>query len=99
MEQKKTKKVFNDPFINVLPQLDLHGETADISRVLVKNFIDENYLLGKEKVVIIHGKGTGVLKKVVHETLKESNHVSKYSTDITNDGITIVTLKPLVKNL
>ena len=96
---KKSRKEFNDPFINILPQIDLHGEKADIARVLVKDFIDENYYLGKEKVVIIHGKGLGILRKVVHQTLKENNHVSKFSVYGSNDGITIVTLKPLALNL
>ena len=96
---KKTKKVFNDPFINILPQIDLHGEKADIARVLVTNFVNENFFLGKEKIVVIHGKGTGTLKKVVHDTLKENKYASKYSTYGSNDGITIFTLKPLVKNL
>jgi len=95
----KMKKVINDPFINILPQIDLHGEKADITRVLVSNFIDENYRLGKEKVVVIHGKGKGILKEVVHETLKENKHVSKFYIYGQNDGITIAVLKPLVKKL
>ena len=90
---------FKDPFMNILPKLDLHGEKADISRVLVNDFIQQNYLEGKLKVVIIHGKGTGVLKNMVSQTLKENKFVSKFYIYGLNDGVTVAELKPLVKNL
>ena len=89
----------NDPFISNYPTLDLHGETSDIARALIIDFIEVNYNLGKEKVVIIHGKGKGILKDVVKETLKESKHVNKFYIYGFNDGMTIASLKPLVKNL
>ena len=43
-----------DPFIDFLPQLDVHGFTEDIVMTVVNDFIYENYRLGKEKVVITH---------------------------------------------
>lgn len=89
----------NDPFIASLPTLDLHGESADIARVLILNFIEENYYLGKSKLVIIHGKGTGVLKKVTSDTLKESKYVTKFHIYGLNDGITICYIKPLALKL
>lgn len=88
-----------DLFINSLPRLDLHGETSDIARVLIIKFIEENYYLGKNKVVIIHGKGTGVLKKVTSDTLKESKYVTKFHIYGLNDGITICYIKPLALKL
>ena len=47
----------DDVFINNLPTLDLHGETRDSSRVLVKEFIEDTYVLRNKKVLIIHGVG------------------------------------------
>ena len=52
----------DDVFINNLPTLDLHGETRDSSRVLVKEFIEDNYVLRNKKVLIIHGVGKGIVK-------------------------------------
>ena len=89
----------NDPFINSLPKLDLHGETADIARALIINFIEENYLLGKNKVVIIHGKGKGILKQVTKETLMESKLVTRFHVYGLNDGLTICYIKPLALKL
>ena len=89
----------DDPFINSLPKLDLHGETADIARALIINFIEENYLLGKNKVVIIHGKGKGILKQVTKETLMESKLVTRFHVYGLNDGLTICYIKPLALKL
>ena len=52
-----------DPFIDFLPQLDVHGFTEDIVMTVVNDFIYENYRMGKDKIVIVHGKGLGIFKK------------------------------------
>ena len=46
-----------------------------------------------ERVVIIHGIGTGVLKKTVHEELRKNKLVESFYLDFFNIGTTIVTLK------
>ncbi len=83
----------DDPFIKILPQIDLHGEDSMTSLVLVNEFINDNIKLKNKKIVLIHGKGIGILKKVIHEYLKNDKRVLEYKTDNLNDGITIVTLR------
>ena len=61
--------------------------------MVVNDFIDENLFLKNEMIVIIHGIGTGILKKEVHETLRVNKHVLEYRTDNFNSGCTIVKLK------
>ena len=78
---------------NNLPSLDLHGLDREITAILVNEFISDNYKLGNGKVVIIQGKGTGILKKTVHETFKKNKNVLKYYIDFFNDGTTIVEIK------
>ena len=56
-------------------QLDLHGETRDFARILVKDFIQESYKMGYSEVVIIHGLGEGILKKVVQEAQENFSKV------------------------
>ena len=75
------------------PSLDLHGLDREITRILVNEFINDHYKMGTEKVIIIHGKGMGILRKTVHEVLKNNNYVEKYYLDFFNDGSTIVTIK------
>lgn len=77
---------------NNIPVLDLHGESRDIARVLIKNFIRDNHKLRAQKVMIVHGIGTGIIRKETHDFLKKSKLVSKYYTDMFNAGATIVEL-------
>lgn len=83
---------FEDPFLKILPKLDLHGETRDTIRFLILDFLKVNIILGKEKVQIVHGRHSDILKKATHEILSKCNYVKKYSTYGSNDGVTIVEL-------
>ena len=85
------KKVF-DPFTFYMPHLDLHGETVESSIFLINDFLKDNYKLKNDKIVIIHGRSTGILKKATIDTLKKSKLVKKYNIDPVNDGQTIVEL-------
>lgn len=87
------KEKVNDPFLYNCPILDLHGETYDTSRVLTKLFIDDAIKNKDKKLVIIHGKGLGIVKEAVHTELKFNKYVGNYYTDNFNDGMTIVELK------
>ena len=80
-----------------LPTLDLHGLDSDYSRVLINDFINDQYQLKQEKIVIVHGIGTGILKKTTQETLKRNSLVQEYKIDNFNTGMTIVTLKKNTK--
>ncbi len=83
----------NDPFLYNIPVLDLHGEIEGSSLVLTKLFIEDNVKLKNKKIIIIHGKGKGIIKKVVYEELKSNKNVINFKTDGFNDGMTIVNLK------
>ena len=92
-------KFREDIFIKNYPTLDLHGETSDFVPALVKDFISINNHMGKDKLVIIHGRSSGILKRALHNYLKSDNRVNKYYIYNMNDGITIVELKPKVQFL
>ena len=81
-----------DIFLKRLPFIDLHGYDMDSARVATNDFINENIILKNEKIVIIHGKGMGIVKKSVHEALSKRKEVIKYHTDNQNAGLTIVYL-------
>ena len=82
-----------DIFLKNLPKIDLHGFDTETARVATNDFVEENIQLNNKKIVIVHGKGTGAVKKSVHETLSHKKEVTKYHTDNLNDGCTIVYLK------
>lgn len=81
-----------DIFLDRYPRVDLHGFDRDSARMVVNDFILENVTLGNDTIVIVHGKGMGILKKEVHETLRTNEYVYEYKTDNFNDGCTIVKL-------
>lgn len=76
-----------------LPFIDLHGETREVSRILVNSFIKESIIQRNYKIVVVHGRGTGALKKEVHDLLKHHKAVERFYLDFMNDGCTIVELK------
>ena len=87
------KTVFDDIFVSSLPKLDLHGEIRDSARVLVKEFIEDNYKLKNYKLNIVHGVGKGIIKDEVYKVLKQDKKVEGFHLNHYNSGCTIVYLK------
>lgn len=85
--------MINDIFLSKYPSIDLHGEIGDIAKVRVKDFIEENIILGNDTIIVIHGIGEGIVKNSVYEMLKLNKDVISYNTDTFNKGCTIVKLK------
>lgn len=82
-----------DPFLYNVPSLDIHGYDRYGAVAMIDNFIENNIRVENKKIIIIHGKGSGVLKKATHDYLKKDKRVIEYKTNNYNDGETIVTLK------
>ena len=78
---------------NNLPTLDLHGIDREYARILIKDFIEDNYKLKNEKVIIIHGIGTGIIRKETQDVLRKISIVDSFKIDNCNSGMTIVTIK------
>ena len=74
------------------PQIDVHGETRDTIYTVIKNFIQDNIKLKNPVIIIIHGKGEGILKNEIHLLLKRFPEVKAYHLDYWNPGMTIVEL-------
>ena len=78
---------------NNLPSIDLHGIDRDYARILINEFVSDNYKMKKDKIIIVHGNGTGILKKTTQETLRINKLVEEYKIDNFNTGMTVVTLR------
>ena len=76
-----------------MPTLDLHGEYKDSAIILTQEFINDNIILKNEYVLIIHGIGSDILRKSVHEYLRKEKKVLEFKRDFFNPGCTIVKLK------
>jgi DNA mismatch repair protein MutS2 len=76
--------------------LDLRGKMADEALENLQRCLDQALLQGSGEVRIIHGHGTGRLRQVVREHLKESPYVARFRSGERaegGDGVTIVMLK------
>ena len=67
-------------------EIDLRGMTADEALIDLETYLDRAMLNGYHEVYIIHGKGTMVLRKRVHEFLKTSKYVTEFKDANQNEG-------------
>jgi DNA mismatch repair protein MutS2 len=61
-------------------ELNLIGKTTDEAVDLADKFLDAAFLNGLSEVRIIHGHGTGALRKAITEFLREHPHVAKFAS-------------------
>ncbi|MBQ3355823.1 MAG: endonuclease MutS2 [Oscillospiraceae bacterium] len=76
-------------------ELDLRGMNAEEAITALSVFLDGAMLANLSQVRIIHGKGTGVLRKAVHEELKRNRAVKKYRLGVYGEGEDGVTIAEL----
>ena len=90
--EKATREIRNQP---VTPEVDLRGMTTDEALGVLDLFLDSAVMANLPSVRIIHGKGTGALRKAVQEHLRHSRSVSEFRLGVYGegeDGVTIATL-------
>ena len=82
--------------ISVHPDINLLGMTVAEATSELDKYLDDAVLARLNKVTIIHGKGTGALRKGIHEYLKKAPHVKSFRLGTYGEGeagVTIVELK------
>ena len=77
-------------------EVDLRGMMTDEAVAALESFLDTAMLGKLETVTIIHGKGTGALRKAVHDILRRNKNVKSFRLGVYGEGengVTVVTLK------
>lgn len=80
----------------VSSELDIRGMETLEAESVVENFIDSAVMGNLETVTIIHGKGTGALRKKVQELLRRNRQIKGFRPGVYGegeDGVTVATLK------
>ncbi len=80
-------------FIDNLPTLDLHGYDRETAKVYINDFIKENQKLKNSFIVIVHGIGTGVIRNITNQVLKNNKNVIEFKMSNFNEGCTLVHIK------
>ena len=100
IKKKKVNKFKNFASLKrtsqVRGEIDLRGMTADEAIADLETYLDRAMLTGYHEVYIIHGKGTMVLRKKIHEYLRTSKYVTEFKDANQNEGgigCTVATLK------
>lgn len=81
---------------NTTGEVDIRGMAADEGLLELDKYIDEAVLSRLSSIVIIHGKGTGVLKKAVRSYLKTHRSIRTFRPGVFGegeDGVTVAELK------
>ena len=78
--------------MSVRSEIDVRGMTVDDALVEVDRYLDDAALAGLSIVRIIHGKGTGALRRAVQDMLRSHHHVSSFRDGEAGEGGTGVTV-------
>lgn len=72
--------------LSVPRELDLRGLTIDEAMIEVDKYLDDAYLAGLPQAFLIHGKGTGALRKGITEALAKHPRIKSYRLGHSNEG-------------
>ena len=80
---------------NIKTEIDLRGVDTEELYDRVDKYLDDCVMSGLKEVTILHGKGTGALRKATHDLLKKHPHVEEFRLGKVGEGDTGVTVVKL----
>ncbi|MDE7337300.1 MAG: Smr/MutS family protein [Clostridia bacterium] len=97
MEKEQVKVTLSKEFNNkpFSFEINLIGQRVDEALFNLDNYISEAMLHNCEEIRIVHGKGTGILRKAVQEYLKSSAHIKSFRLGKYGEGESGVTIATL----
>lgn len=96
VKKEKKKRELKLNIASVETSVDLRGLDSEEACYKADKYLDDAYRGNLGEVTIVHGKGTGVLRKAINDMLKRHPHVKEYRLGVYGeggDGVTVVTLK------
>ncbi|MDD5361161.1 MAG: endonuclease MutS2 [Ignavibacteria bacterium] len=95
VDSKKEKKDSDYKIIlkeSFIPRLDIRGKYSNEIEELLENFIYEGQINSMNELTVVHGKGSGTLRKTVHDIIKKNKIVKSFRLGNWNEGDTGVTI-------
>ena len=96
LKRTSSGKVKMGKSASVRTEINLLGKTVDEAVAELDKYLDDAYLAHVPSVRIVHGKGTGALRKGIHNYLRRQKHVSSFRLGAFGEGdsgVTIVEFK------
>ena len=96
MQRTGTGKIRMSKAASISTEINLLGKTVDEAVAELDKYLDDAYIAHMKSVRIVHGKGTGALRKGVHNYLKRQKHVASFRLGEFGEGdagVTIVEFK------
>ena len=96
MKKTGSGKIKMSKSSSVSTEINLLGKTVDEALSELDKYLDDAYIAHLPSVRVVHGKGTGALRKAVHNYLRRQKHVDSYRLGEFGEGdagVTIVTFK------
>ena len=81
-----------DKASNIHQEINLIGMTVDEAMIALGKYLDDAYLAHLAQVTVIHGRGTGALRKAVHGHLKRTKYVKSFRLGEFGEGDMGVTI-------
>ncbi len=86
----------NEKVQHFKPELNIIGTRGEDAMHQLREYLDDAFLLGSKQVRIVHGRGYGILRKLVREYLQNNKLIESFHDErieLGGDGVTIVNLK------
>lgn len=96
MRRTGSGKIKMSKSLSVSPEINLLGKTVDEAVAELDKYLDDALLSHLSSVRVVHGKGTGALRKGIHEYLRRQKHVKSYHLAEFGEGDAGVTIVNLV---
>ena len=96
MQRTGAGKIRMSKAASISTEINLLGKTVDEAVAELDKYLDDAYIAHMKSVRIVHGKGTGALRKGVHNYLKRQKHVASFRLGEFGEGdagVTIVEFK------
>ena len=95
MNRTAKSKIKMSKSLSVSPEINLLGKTVDEAVAELDKYLDDSLLSHLNSVRVVHGKGTGALRKGIHEYLRRQKHVKSYRLAEFGEGDAGVTIVEL----
>ena len=95
MRRTGSGKIKMSKSLSVRPEINLLGKTVDEAVAELDKYLDDALLSHLNTVRVVHGKGTGALRKGIHEYLRRQKHVKSYHLAEFGEGDAGVTIVEL----